>query len=644
LGLNIGFSSLFVLRLGLGARVVLGLVLVDLLEELEGGVLNLIGLVLELSTLDLLASLGTGNNLTESSNLLSDLVSLSLVNLGLELVQGVLGLVADRVSTVGVLNGLTASLILLLVLLGIVNHVLDLSIRKTRRTSNSDRGILVGTLILGRNVDDTIGINVKGDLNLGNTLGGRGDTREGEVTNELVVTDQLTLTLVDTDLNGGLASGSSREDLGLLGGNGGVSVNQSGEDTTEGLNTERKGSNIKEKNVLNLTGKNGTLNGSTNGNSLIGVDRLIGLLAEERLDGLGDLGHTGHTTDEDDLINLVSLKTSILKGLLDGVNSALDQRVSKTLELRSGNLGVNVLGASSIGSDERKVNLSSRGRRQLNLSLLSSLSDTLNGHTVVLEVNVVLLLELLNKVTDNDDIEILTTKMGITVGRLDLENTLLDLKDGDIEGTTTKIENSNDLVVGLLKTVGKGSSSGLVNDTEDVHANNLTSILGGLSLGVIEVGRDGNNGVLDGLAKVSLSGLLHLVKDETTNLSGRVLLTAGLEPGITVGVLDNLVGDLLDILLDLSILESTTNQTLGGKKSVLGVDNGLTLGSNTDKTLTVLGESNNGGGGSSTLSVLDDLGDLAFHDGNGRVGGTQIDTDNGTLDLGRVESSLDGGS
>lgn len=34
-----------------------------------------------------------------------------------------------------------------------------------------------------------------------------------------------------------------------------------------------------------------------------------------------------------------------------------------------------------------------------------------------------------------------------------------------------------------------------------------------------------------------------------------------------------------------------------------------------------------------TLSVLDNLGNLALHDGDGGVGGTEIDTDHGAGDL-----------
>jgi hypothetical protein len=214
-----------------------------------------------------------------------------------------------------------------------------------------------------------------------------------------------------------------------------------------------------------------------------------------------------------------------------------------------------VLGTGGVGSDERKVDIGREGRRKLDLGLLGGLTDTLDSHAVTGQVNARGLLEVLDKVADEVDIEILTTKVGVTVGGLDLEDTVLDLKDRDIEGTTTKIVDSDNAVSLLLKTVGKGGGSRLVDDTENVKTGNLTGILGALSLRVVEVSGDGDDGVLDGLGEVGLSGLLHLVEDETTNLRGRVVLATSSDPGVTVGVLDDLVRDLLEITLNLSILE-----------------------------------------------------------------------------------------
>ena len=584
--LTLALRRLLLLLLRLG--------LVHLVEEAQAGGLELVGLLLELLGGSVaLARLVLGNELTERGDLLTDLVSLGLVKTALELGEGLLGVVQDAVGTVGSLDSSLALLVLSTILLSVLNHGLDLSLRETGARGNGDGLVLVGGLVLGVDVNNGVSVNVKGNLNLRNTTVGRRNADKLEVTKELVVLDKLTLTLEDLDLDSGLVVSGSREGLGLLGGDGGVAVDQTSEDTTKGLDTERQGSDIEQKHVSDLTSQDSTLDSSTDGNSLVRVDRLGGLTTEDRLDRLGDLGHTSHTTNQDDVLDLAGLEVGVLQSLANRLDGTADKRVNEALKVATGELLVDVLGTAGIGSDERKVDLSLERRGQLNLGLLGSLTDTLDSHAVVREVKARLLLEGLDDVADEVDVKVLTTKVGVTVGRLNLENTLLDLQNGDIEGTTTKIVDGDNTVSLLLQTVGKSGSSGLVDDTENIETSNLTSVLGGLTLGVVEVGRNSNDSVLNRLAEVVLSSLLHLLEGETTNLRRRVLLATSLHPRVTVGVLNDLVGDLLQVTLNLGVGELATDETLGGEQSVLGVDNSLTLGGNTDQTLTILSKSDN---------------------------------------------------
>jgi hypothetical protein len=86
---------------------------------------------------------------------------------------------------------------------------------------------------------------------------------------------------------------------------------------------------------------------------------------------------------------------------------------------------------------------------------------------------------------------------------------------------------------------------------------------------------------------------------------------------------------MLGIVLHLLVRELTTNETLEGENGVCRVDDGLAFSGQTDKTFAMLGEGDDGGCCPLTLSVLDDTRSLALHDGDARVGRTQVDTNDG---------------
>ena len=67
--------------------------------------------------------------------------------------------------------------------------------------------------ILGPNVQNAVGINVKGDLDLRHTTRSRGHTVQPESTQDLVVLGKLSLTLQHNNLHGWLRVSRSGEDL-----------------------------------------------------------------------------------------------------------------------------------------------------------------------------------------------------------------------------------------------------------------------------------------------------------------------------------------------------------------------------------------------------------------------------------------------
>jgi len=85
--------------------------------------------------------------------------------------------------------------------------------------------------------------------------------------------------------------------------------------------------------------------------------------------------------------------------------------------------------------------------------------------------------------------------VGVSIGGFDFEDTFLNGKKGDIESSTTKIENEDVSLLLLLsvETVSNSGSCWLVDDSENVNSRNGTSILGGLSLSIVEISWDSND-------------------------------------------------------------------------------------------------------------------------------------------------------
>jgi hypothetical protein len=89
-------------------------------------------------------------------------------------------------------------------------------------------------------------------------------------------------------------------------------------------------------------------------------------------------------------------------------------------------------------------------------------------------------------------VKVLSSKVGVTSGSLDGEDSTGDGKERNIEGSSSQVEDEDVLLLlGLLvESVSDGSGGGLVDDSEDVKSSDGSGVLGGESLGVVEVGGD----------------------------------------------------------------------------------------------------------------------------------------------------------
>ena len=313
-----------------------------LLQDGHGNPLEGLLLLLVLLLLGALVCVEPGDGLLDG---VLEFLLLVLGNLVLDLVggDGSLEAVAVVLEAVLGLDAVAVGVVLGLVLLCLGDHALDLVLGETSLiVGDGDLLLLAGGLLDGGDVEDAVGVNVEGDIDLGLATGHGGDTVEIELSEDVVVPGHGALSLEDLDEDAGLVVGVGGEGLGLLGGDGGVALDEGGHDTSRGLEAEGEGGDIKEEELGELlglvgTGEDGGLDGGAEGDGLVGVDGLARLLSVEEVgEEALDLGDAGGSSDEDDLIDASLGDLGIAQDLLDGVHALLEVVHAQVLETGAG--------------------------------------------------------------------------------------------------------------------------------------------------------------------------------------------------------------------------------------------------------------------------------------------------------------------
>ena len=209
------------------------------------------------------------------------------LDLGLDLFRQLVGVVGDQlVHGVGELLGrvagvgrLAAGLVLGCVLLGVADHAVDVFLGQRGAAGDGHRLFLAGALVLRGDVHDAVGVDVEGDLDLRDAARGRGDAGQFEGAQRLVVAGELALALEDLDGHGRLVVVRRGEGLAPLGRDGRVALDQVRHDAALGLDAQGQRGDVDQQHVLALALQDAGLQGGADGDDLVRVDALVGLLA-----------------------------------------------------------------------------------------------------------------------------------------------------------------------------------------------------------------------------------------------------------------------------------------------------------------------------------------------------------------------------
>ena len=120
--------------------------------------------------------------------------------------------------------------------------------------------------------------------------------------------------------------------------------------------------------------------------------------------------------------------------------------------------------------------------------------------------------------------------------------------------------------------------------------NLLTCILGSLSLGVIEIGRNCDDSIFNGFAQISFSCFLHFGQDHGGNFFRSEGLFFTFEFNLNLGlatIIDNIEWPMFHIPLDCVVAKVSTNETFSIKHGVTGIHGYLVFGGIADQPLGV---------------------------------------------------------
>lgn len=324
-------------------------------------------------------------------------------------------------------------------------------------------------------------------------------------------------------------------------------------------------------------GESSTAESTTASNGLILVQGEGQTLAEEFGDGLLDRGNTGAATNHLDLVNVLDLKLGLSECLLQRNSQTVKEGLDHKLELlalkHSADISVIHKGLDA----QRCLGVSGQDL----LELLGGNQGTGPGLAVGVDINLELLLKLDGEVLSQSLVEVTATEVTIVGGSLNVELTLAELNNGgSVVGVTDVDEHHTaGLLLGageiqLGNTPAESGSGGVVDETQDVEASNITSVNHSTALNISEPSRNADGNVGDGSAQFLGGDVLDLGKVGSDQLSRCELLllaeVVDLDTGLAIDV-DQ--GACVVFLLDgdIGVVERTADQALEGADGVLQV-------------------------------------------------------------------------
>ena len=200
---------------------------------------------------------------------------------------------------------------------GLDPHLLGLFLGQAARCGNGDLLLLVRGLVLRGHVQDAVGVDVKGDLDLRHPALSWRNPVQLELAQRTVVRGELALALHDVNLHARLVVRGGRVRLHLARRNRRVARDLHGHHPAQRLHTQRKRRHVQQQDVLHFARQDRALNRRAYRHDFVGVHALVQfLLPEERAHQLLHLWNARRAANHYNFLDVVRRHLRVFQRLL----------------------------------------------------------------------------------------------------------------------------------------------------------------------------------------------------------------------------------------------------------------------------------------------------------------------------------------
>jgi len=250
---------------------------------------------------------------------------------------------------------LAGFVVLVLEALSVLDHLLDLLGAESVCVGlDLNRLRLTVRFVDCLDVENTVRVDIEGDLYLRSASWSKLDSFEVELAELVIVLGHWPFSFEDLDLYSWLVVRVGREGLSLLAWDLRVSRDDVGHDATGCLDSLRKRGDVDKQHILErvvvggcLIAEDGCLNSSAVSDCFVRVDGSVQRLPVEEFREHGlDLRDPGRASNEDDVMNLPLADVGVLEHLLDRWHALAEEREAKLFKLGSRDCGAEVFSLS----------------------------------------------------------------------------------------------------------------------------------------------------------------------------------------------------------------------------------------------------------------------------------------------------------